>query len=279
MARSIRGIALLDARTLAEYTFFDIFSIEGRGAAPPGGDGRMMGRNGRPGGTIRAGGVEARLIRSQRRTVSLQVETDLSLVIKAPNFVTEDYLLDFLERRSGWALRQLDRMRRIREAAPEWRDGGHVPFLGEDVGLRVEAAPRSRARLAGKEILVSSRAPGDPDEVRAAVERLYAREAAARLPARLDACLALVARRRFPRPELRIRTMRARWGSCDPAKLVVTLNARLLRFRPDVIDCVIMHELAHLKYRRHGPRFYGLLAELCPDYEALQAELAEVYLE
>jgi predicted metal-dependent hydrolase len=126
---------------------------------------------------------------------------------------------------------------------------------------------------------VGSRDPGDPEEVRAAVERLYAREAAARLPARLDACLARAARRRFPRPELRVRTMRARWGSCDSAKLVMTLNSRLLRFRPEVIDCVIMHELAHLKYRRHGPRFYGLLAELCPDYKSLQSELAEVFLD
>jgi predicted metal-dependent hydrolase len=231
------------------------------------------------GGVIRAGGVEAKLVRSPRRTVALHVETDLSLVIKAPDFVTEAYLLDFLERRSGWALRQLERMRRIREAAPEWRDGGRVPFLGVDLPLRVEAAARSRARQAGGGILVGARDPGDPDEVRAAVERLYSREAAALLPGRLDACLARAARRRFPRPELKIRTMRARWGSCDSGKLAVTLNSRLLRFRPEVIDCVIMHELAHLKYRRHGPRFYGLLAELCPDYKGLQAELAEVYLE
>ena len=40
-----------------------------------------------------------------------------------------------------------------------------------------------------------------------------------------------------------------------------------------------MHELAHFRYRKHGPRFYGLLGDLCPGYEALQAELAEVYLE
>ena len=59
----------------------------------------------------------------------------------------------------------------------------------------------------------------------------------------------------------------------------MTLNSRLLRFRPEVIECVIMHELAHFRYRKHGPRFYGLLADLCPDYERLQAELADVYLE
>ena len=73
--------------------------------------------------------------------------------------------------------------------------------------------------------------------------------------------------------------MRSRWGSCDAKAGVVTLNSRLLRFRPEVIESVIMHELAHFRYRKHGPRFYALFAELCPDYETLQAEFADVYLE
>jgi hypothetical protein len=133
--------------------------------------------------------------------------------------------------------------------------------------------------LSGADALVTARDPGDADEVRAAVERLFAREAAARLPAMLEACLVRAARRRFPRPELRVRTMRSRWGSCDAKTGVITLNARLLRFRPEVVECVIMHELAHFKYRKHGPRFYSLLVELCPEYERLQGELAEVYLE
>ena len=128
-------------------------------------------------------------------------------------------------------------------------------------------------------MLATAKDPKDRAEVRAAVERLFAREAAARFPGMLEACLQRAAERRFPRPELRVRTMRSRWGSCDAAARVITLNARLMRFRPEVIESVIMHELAHLKYRRHGPRFYGLLGELSPKYRELQAELAEVYLE
>jgi predicted metal-dependent hydrolase len=230
-------------------------------------------------GVIESGNLRASLLRSARRTVSLQVNPDLSLVMKAPTLTPEPFLRDFLERRRAWVERHLERMSRIKEAAPSWAHGGSMPFLGRDLTLLVEPGQRSRARLDGDTVIATARDPSDADEVRKAVERLYAREAAARLPPMLDACLARAARRRFPRPELRLRTMRSRWGSCDAKALVVTLNARLLRFRPEVIECVIMHELAHLRYRKHGPRFYGLLAELCPDYEALQRELADVYLD
>ncbi len=228
---------------------------------------------------IESGDLRALLVRSPRRTVSLQVNPDLSLLMKAPSDTPEPFLRDFLERRRAWVERHLERMARIKASAPTWEHGGRLPFLGGELELVVEPGSRARARLAGKAVVVTARDPSDAEDVRKAVERLYAREAAERLPVMVDACLARVARRRFPRPELRVRTMRSRWGSCDAKAGVITLNARLLRFRLEVIECVIMHELAHFKYRKHGPRFYGLLEELCPEYESLQAELAEVYLE
>ena len=229
--------------------------------------------------TIESGDLLASVVRSPRRTVSLQVNTDLSLVMKAPPDATEPFLREFLERKRSWVEKHLERMARIKAAAPEWRDGGRIPFLGRALELRVEAGNRYRARLAGDVLFVTVRDPADQAEVRSAVERLYSREAAARFPGMLDACLEKVARRKFPKPALRVRTMRSRWGSCDTRGSVITLNARLLRFRPEVVECVIMHELAHLKYRSHGPRFYGLLEELCPFYRELQSELADIYLE
>ncbi len=248
---------------------------------------QMAKRDSAGAGKIESGDLRALLIRSPRRTVSLQVNPDLSLVMKAPSDTPEPFLRDFLERRRPWVERHLARMARIKAAAPAWEDGGRVPFLGAELELRVETGARARARLSGGRVIATARDPADPEEARIAVERLFAREAAVRFPAMLDECLAKAARRRarreapreFPRPELRVRTMRSRWGSCDAKAGVVTLNSRLLRFRPEVIECVIMHELAHFRYRKHGPRFYGLLAELCPDYETLQAELADVYLE
>ena len=183
-------------------------------------------------GNIESGDLRVLLIRSPRRTVSLQVNPDLSLVMKAPSDTPEPFLRDFLERRRPWVERHLARMARIKAAAPAWKDGGRVPFLGGDLELRLEAGTRARAHLSDDRIVATARDPSDAEEVRVAVERLFAREAAARFPAMLEACLSKAARRRFPRPELRVRTMRSRWGSCDARAGVITLNARLLASAP-----------------------------------------------
>jgi predicted metal-dependent hydrolase len=63
-----------------------------------------------------------------------------------------------------------------------------------------------------------------------------------------------------------------RWGSCTPSTGVIRISDRMAGFPPWVVDHVIVHELAHLVERRHGPAFQAL-ADRYP-----LAERAEGYL-
>jgi predicted metal-dependent hydrolase len=49
-----------------------------------------------------------------------------------------------------------------------------------------------------------------------------------------------------------------RWGSCTPSTGVVRISDRMASFPPWVVDHVIVHELAHLVERNHGPAFQAL---------------------
>ncbi len=69
-----------------------------------------------------------------------------------------------------------------------------------------------------------------------------------------------------------IRGQKTRWGSCS-SKGNLSFNYNLLRFRKDVIDYVIIHELCHMKEMNHSPKFWNLVGEYCPDYKNLRKEL------
>jgi len=198
-------------------------------------------------------------------------------VLRAPFGVSESFLRDFLERRKDWVERHQARL----EDAPSrketrWQSGERLPYLGGELELRVERGSVSTARMEGGAVIARVRDPQDSALVRRAVDRLYSREAARRFPALLDECLRHPAAAGLPRPELRFRSMRSRWGSCDTARRIVTLNTGLVRQDPALVRYVIMHELAHLRYRRHDAAFYGLLGGLCPDWERRRAALALV---
>ena len=70
----------------------------------------------------------------------------------------------------------------------------------------------------------------------------------------------------LPAPQLRVRKMRSRWGSCSRSA-VITLNLELIRMPLPCIDYVITHELCHLVEFNHGPRFYALQARFIPDWK------------
>ena len=70
-----------------------------------------------------------------------------------------------------------------------------------------------------------------------------------------------------PMPELRIRNMETRWGSCLAKKGIVTLNKRLLEAPRNCIEYVVMHEFCHFVHPNHSKQFYAFLTMLMPDWK------------
>ena len=79
----------------------------------------------------------------------------------------------------------------------------------------------------------------------------------------------------LPFPELKIRKMRTRWGSCTKSG-VVTLNLELVRMPPECIDYVITHELCHMVEFNHSARFYEVQSRFMPDWKARKQQLEEL---
>ena len=40
-----------------------------------------------------------------------------------------------------------------------------------------------------------------------------------------------------------------------------------MRYPEAAVDYVVVHELAHIRYKNHGPAFYRLIASVLPDYK------------
>lgn len=74
---------------------------------------------------------------------------------------------------------------------------------------------------------------------------------------------------------VRIRNQKTRWGSCS-ASGNISLNYRLMKYRKEVIDYVIIHELCHLKEMNHSNKFWLLVEKIIPDYKLLKKNLKSV---
>lgn len=65
--------------------------------------------------------------------------------------------------------------------------------------------------------------------------------------------------------KITLREQKSRWGSCS-SEGNLNFNWRLVHFSPEVIDYVIIHELAHLTHMNHSKRFWNLVARFDPEY-------------
>ena len=63
-----------------------------------------------------------------------------------------------------------------------------------------------------------------------------------------------------------IRNQRTRWGSCS-SKGNLNFNCLLMLTPPDVLDYVVVHELAHRREMNHSAAFWKVVATWMPDYK------------
>ena len=71
-----------------------------------------------------------------------------------------------------------------------------------------------------------------------------------------------------------IRNQRSRWGSCSQRRNL-NFNCLLMLTPPEVLDSVVVHELAHIKEMNHSEKFYAEVLRVFPDYWTHQKWLKE----
>ena len=218
-------------------------------------------------------GGKACAVRIQRRRnarrLTLRVRDDKAVCVTAPPGAADADIEDFVAEHRGWIG---DRLRRIDEAAagavPGF-DGPAILLAGEPKRVELARDPlhrgRGRVEEAPERLLVRINAGSRvrPSTVLEGWLRGRARDA---IEAELRRVLPLLGEAPCP---VGIRDQRTRWGSCSASRRL-SFNWRLAMAPPECLRYVVVHEAAHLVHPDHSPRFWGLVAELMPDYRRHQ---------
>jgi predicted metal-dependent hydrolase len=65
---------------------------------------------------------------------------------------------------------------------------------------------------------------------------------------------------------IKYRKNKRTWGSCN-YKNGLNFNILLMKFPIELMEYVVIHELAHIKHKNHSKKFWDLVEEFCPDYK------------
>ena len=226
------------------------------------------------------------LTRARRRSIGFTVGPD-GLAVRAPAWVTLGAVDAALRDKADWILRKLgeqrERHQRLEVARIQWGDGAVLPYLGEPLTVVLDPAHRFAVRGAAlvahgadgvdgpRELHVALPHGAAPAQVRDAVQAWLMRDARRCFTERLAHFAPLLG---VQWTRLRLSSAHTRWGSAR-ADGSISLNWRLMHYRPAIIDYVVAHELSHLRVMDHSPRFWDTVGTVVPDYAVLRAHLRD----
>lgn len=79
----------------------------------------------------------------------------------------------------------------------------------------------------------------------------------------------------IPKPTMKIRSMKSRWGVCNTKTHNITLNKELHKYDIIYLDYVCIHELSHLVYPNHSNSFWSVVSEYCPNYKEIRKQMRD----
>ncbi len=217
---------------------------------------------------ITVAGIEATLVRKKVKNVRVTVlPPDGRVRVCAPKVYPEALIRAFLAEKADWIRTHAEKVRNAHANEPkQYKSGETVRLFGKAYPLCVlENQTQNGAALNASRIVLSLR--GEPEkEKRKAVLNAWLRE---RLKAEIEHYLPLWSEITGLVPnEWTVRNMTSRWGSCNTQTKKITLNLQLAHYPLSCLEYVILHELAHLRVRGHGPDFKAILDRYMPDWKA-----------
>ena len=208
------------------------------------------------------------LRRAKRRTIGLSID-HRGLRVGAPRRAALSDVESLILRHADWVAKKLDDWRGIRRPEPfKIADGMTLPLLGKSLEIRFALGGNHALwnEQAAPVLTLFLRKPADGARVLEKTLREKARQLFAERLTHYAESMGLTV------PALALSDARTRWGCCS-LKTGIRLNWRLIHFQRHVVDYVVVHELAHLREMNHSPRFWAVVAQICPDYRTIREEL------
>jgi hypothetical protein len=217
--------------------------------------------------TVALSGIK--VIRSHRRTMSLEITKDGAVVVRAPFLLPERKIHNFVSDKMDWIKnkQQIIQKRFLEKKTPRFAAGENFLFLGKFYPLLVTRKKRPVLQLSDCFELSETKR----NSAKLVFEQWYrkvALETVTRFVRQYAEQYSLAYKK------IRVTGARTRWGSCN-SHGHLSFSWRLIMAPEEVVVYVVVHELAHLVQHNHSKRFWNLVEKMCPDFKKQKKWLRE----
>ena len=205
--------------------------------------------------------------KAKQKNLYLRIKSDSTIEISAPWRFPKKEVLKFLAKKESWIISKLSHNSIYTKNNPaKYYDGCKIWFLGKQYPVKIESSLKSSLFFADDHFLLKAK---EFDKLAISLDRFYLKKAKEIIPPRVEF---FSNRMKLYPKELKFRRYKSRLGCCSFDN-VITLNSHLLRYKMRLIDYVIIHELAHIRYKHHQKPFWELVESQESEWKVLRKQL------
>ncbi len=209
-----------------------------------------------------------KIIRSKRKTLSLQITEDAKLVIRASYTMNKRTIYQIIMKHKGWIeKKQKDMINRSKLLGHKFVDNEEFFYLGNRYKLQI-VKDQKIPLIFDDNFFLSERYLDNAREIFLKWYKLKSYEIIS------ERVSAYATKYGFKFGKLRITNARKRWGSCS-SNGNLNFSWRLVMAPIEVIDYVVVHEFTHLVERNHSKSFWEKVRMIYPEYEKYHDWLKE----
>lgn len=210
--------------------------------------------------------IEYNVIRSKRATADVIIERDGSVLVRAPDWVSDEVVADIVASRNYWIYKGLAEWRDLNatRVLREYRGGEGFLYLGRSYRLTLASDQVEHLKLIDGRFSLQRRLVerGEIEAARVAFRDFYIVSGRQRLERRVNYFAPKVG---VTPKGVQVRDLGSRWASCSPGG-ELAFNWKCMMAPQTVIDYIVVHELCHLHHRDHTGEFWNEVDKVIPDF-------------
>ncbi|GIT98793.1 M48 family metallopeptidase [Sulfurovum sp. TSL1] len=209
------------------------------------------------------------IVNPKLKHIYLSFDDEGNLVIKSPK-VAQQKIEQLLLKKSSWINHARKKIQQKKGKPLDFSSGAEVYFMGKVYPLTLVQHHKKRTHLDfDGEVFTLFYHAYDEKLFQTHLDRFYKTEAQKHIPSHV----AFWAEKMCLSPaNVRFRKTKRQWGSCS-GKNVLSFNTMMMKLPHDVIQYIIVHELAHIRHKHHQKAFWQLVENYLPEYKQQVAEL------
>ncbi|NMA70066.1 MAG: M48 family metallopeptidase [Desulfitobacterium sp.] len=218
------------------------------------------------------------LERKNVKNINLNIRPDMSIAVSANEKVPLECIKEFVKEQGPWILKNIkyfEKFEPVRKPAKEYVSGESFKYLGRQYRLQVRESEEENVKYFRGYIYLYVKDTRDYKKKEKLFNMWLNEKAILHFNDSLERMFESIKSYNIPKPKIKIREMKARWGSCHRKDKILLLNSELIKAPKHCIDYVVLHELIHFKYKNHDTKFYTFLTSLMPDWERRKKILDE----